>query len=261
MAPGMYWPFPKPYRPWLMSSRRRAPAMSPWIPSARQRRREPASTSLENALMLRARRAVRQACISSQAIEAMAGDQQSLVGWNNEGLDAACGTGDARAASGIGGYVKLHAEPRRILQNPAPDLGRMFADASREDQRIEPAERGGERAKFAADAIDEKRDRFRRARILGGEQRPHVVADAGNTQQPRLIVEKIAHGFRIHFLLVEKIKHDSRIEGAATPAHRKAIERGKAHGRRDAFAIFHGTHAGAAAKMGNHDPAHGGAGA
>src|ERR1019366_2422000 len=252
MAPGMYWPFPKPYRPWLMSSRRRAPAMSPWIPSARQRRREPASTSLENALMLRARRAVRQACISSQAIEAMAGDHQSLVGWNNEGLDAACGAGDARGASGIGGGVKLPAEPSRLLPTPV---------ATRKARRIAPADAGGERAKFAADAIDEKRDRFRRARILGGEQRPHVVADAGNTQQPRLIVEKIAHGFRIHFLLVEKIKHDSRIEGAATPAHRQAIERGKAHGRRDAFAIFHGTHAGAAAKMGNHDPAHGGAGA
>lgn len=91
-------------------------------------------------------------------------DRYVLVCWDDEGGDA--GTGEAGSADRIGGRVQVHAEPARALQNPAPDLGRMFADTRRENQRIEPAERGGERAQFAADAIDKKIDRPCRARII-----------------------------------------------------------------------------------------------
>jgi acetate kinase len=62
---------------------------------------------------------------------------------------------------------------------------------SRENQRIEPAERGGERAQIAADAIDEKIARPCRARVIAREQRPHVVAGIGDyaTEVRRRVLE------------------------------------------------------------------------
>ena len=40
------------------------------------------------------------------------------------------------------------------------DLGRMLADASGEDERVETAERGRKRAQFPSDAIDEQINRL-----------------------------------------------------------------------------------------------------
>ena len=43
----------------------------------------------------------------------------------------------------------------------------MLADAAGEDERVEPAERGGKRAQLAKYAIDEQRDGLPRPRIIG----------------------------------------------------------------------------------------------
>ncbi len=53
-----------------------------------------------------------------------------------------------------------------------PDLGRVFADAAGEDERVEPAEGGGERPELAADAVDEEVDGlFRRRASLASRAR------------------------------------------------------------------------------------------
>ena len=97
-----------------------------------------------------------------------------------------------------------------------------------------------------------------RRRIVAGQQGPHVVADAGDTEQSGLVIEQIAHLGRGHPLLLHQVENDARIEIAAAAAHGQAIERRKAHGRRHALAPMDRTQAGAAAEMGHDNAAIGG---
>ena len=55
----------------------------------------------------------------------------------------------------VGLGVELHAEPRRVAADALADRGGVLADAAGEDERVEPAERGGERAQLAPDAVDD----------------------------------------------------------------------------------------------------------
>jgi hypothetical protein len=69
----------------------------------------------------------------------------SLVGTTQaEGF--AAGRADARTAPGIGRRIDLDAEPRRLpAHGGSRTRARVFADAAGEDERVEPAERGGQR--------------------------------------------------------------------------------------------------------------------
>src|SRR6266487_6608254 len=107
----------------------------------------------------------------------MTRDHEFLVGGERPDRHPAVAPADAGTAGGIGGSIEREPEPRRLLAHPRSDLGRALADAAGEDERIEPAERGGERAELAKDAIDEQPDGLPRPRILAFEQVPHIVAD------------------------------------------------------------------------------------
>ena len=86
----------------------------------------------------------------------------SLVGITHAAV-AARGRADARAALRVGRRIELDAEPGRVAADALADRRGVLADAGGEDDRVEPAERGGERAELAADAVDEQVDRQLRA--------------------------------------------------------------------------------------------------
>ena len=62
------------------------------------------------------------------------------------------------------GPAASHPEPREALADLPADQRRVLADARREHQRVQAAQRGRQRADLANDAIHEKFDRLRRQR-------------------------------------------------------------------------------------------------
>jgi hypothetical protein len=55
---------------------------------------------------------------------------------------------DARAAVGIRSGIDLDAKPRGVAAHPLADRGRVLTDAPREHDRIQPPERGSQRAQL-----------------------------------------------------------------------------------------------------------------
>ena len=73
-----------------------------------------------------------------------------------------------------------------------------------------PAGGGGQRAQLAADAVDEQLDREARALVVARQQRPHVARDARDAEQPRLLVDQVLDGARIHAELVHQVEDHAR---------------------------------------------------
>ena len=120
---------------------------------------------------------------------------------------------------------------------------------------VDPAEDGGERADLLGGAVDEVVHRQARRRLGAVEQVAHVVADAGNAEQARLLVEH-----RLDFVgrepeALEEIEDDAGIERARPRAHAEAVERGEAERAVDALAVLQGAQAGAAAEVRDDDAA------
>ena len=134
----------------------------------------------------------------------------------------------------VGRVVQHHAEPGRGAADALADLGAVLADATGEHQRIEAAQRSGERTQLARDAVDVQIDREPGARLLAGEQRAHVARDARDAEQPGLVVDQLLDGARVHAALVHQVQDDAGVDGAAACAHRQAIDRREAHRARDA---------------------------
>ena len=82
----------------------------------------------------------------------------------------------------------------------------------------------------------------------------HVVADAGDAEQPRLLVEHRFHGLRIEAERLEQVEHDAGIDRTGSRAHAQAVERGEAERAVDALAVAQRAQAGAAAEV-RHDHA------
>ena len=164
----------------------------------------------------------------------------------------AAGYRDPRAAAGVRRFIEVHTEPCGLLTHAAPNFGGVLADARGEDQRVQPAEGGGERSQLPADSIDKQGDGIGRVRVGARQQGPHVIANAGNAEQPRGMIQQVAYRLRRHTFFLDQVENDARIEVAAAAAHWQAIECGEAHGRCHTLASVHRTHAGAAAEMGDH---------
>ncbi len=113
----------------------------------------------------------------------------SLVGITQTD-DLAVGGADARPAGLVGGRIELDAEPGRVATQALADRRRVLADAGGEDERVQAAGGGGERAELAAEAIAEQLDGEARARVVAREQHPHVARQAGDAEQPRLLVDQ-----------------------------------------------------------------------
>src|SRR5713226_4873717 len=98
--------------------------------------------------------------LSIEQMARMPRDHQVLVGRYDPGRHGGAGARDPRATFGISLLVQGDAKPMRLPAGTRPYLGRVLADARSEDERIEPAERCGERSELASDAVDEEVDRL-----------------------------------------------------------------------------------------------------
>jgi hypothetical protein len=132
--------------------------------------------------------------------------------------------------------VELDAEPRGLPAHALADRRRVLADARREDDRVETAERRGQRAQLAADAVDEELDRELRLRLRGLEQHAHVARYPRDAEQPRLAVDELLDLPRAHPALVHQVEDDAGVDRAAARAHRQAVDRGEPHRARHALA-------------------------
>ena len=154
-----------------------------------------------------------------------------------------------RAARSVRGGIKLDAQPGRVAAHAFADGGRVLADAAREHERIQPAERGGERAQLAPDAIAIEVDREPGPRIARGQERAHVARNAGHAEQARLVVEQLLDGARVHSALVHEVEQHAGVDRAAARAHRQPVEGGETHRARDARAGLERAHARAVAEV------------
>src|SRR5262245_60295969 len=111
----------------------------------------------------------------------MPGNHQVFVGCDRPRGCSRARRADAWAARRVGDRVDVDAEPGRTAAHTFADRGGVFANAAGEDDGIESAEGGRERAELATDAIAVQIDREARPRIARGEQRPHVVGYATQT--------------------------------------------------------------------------------
>src|SRR6478736_6200096 len=119
----------------------------------------------------------------------MARDHQLFVGGDHPRGDPARSAADARTVRGVRLRVELDAEPRRLPAHALADRRGALADAGGEDDGVQAAERGGERAELAPDAIDEEFHRELRAGRFGLEELAHIARNSGNAEEPGLLVD------------------------------------------------------------------------
>lgn len=115
-------------------------------------------------------------------------------------------------APGIRGLVELDAEPGRVAANAFADGGRVLADAAGEHDRVQTAQRGGQRSEFAADAVADEIDGQLRPRIVRREKRAHVAGKPGHAEQPRLVIEEYLDRARVHAALVHEVENHAGVE-------------------------------------------------
>src|SRR5512144_2588601 len=137
----------------------------------------------------------------------VARDHQLLVGGDDPRRYRALRRRYARAVRAVRGAVELDAEPRGIAADALAQAPAVLADARGEDDRVEPAERGGERAQLAPDAVDEEVDRRLGRRVAARLERAHVARDAGDAEQARLLVDQLLDRARVHLHLVDEVEH------------------------------------------------------
>src|SRR5262249_53589553 len=97
---------------------------------------------------------------------------------------------DSRPSACVRVVVELEPKPGRVAAHPGPDRGGMLADPSREHERVEPAERRGERAKLTSDSIDEKVDGLCGLRARACEKYLHIARDARDAKEPGFFIEQ-----------------------------------------------------------------------
>jgi hypothetical protein len=84
------------------------------------------------------------------------------------------------------------------------------------------------------------------------QQRLHVGAEAGDAEQPGLMVHQVVKLVRAIGFGAHDVDEDPGVEIAAAGAHHEACGRRKAHGGIARLTILHRRQAGAVAQMGDH---------
>ena len=87
--------------------------------------------------------------------------------------------GIRRVSSGI----DIETKPGQPFTYPRADRRLVFPDASREDDRVEPAERRRKPGDFSGDAEVEKIDRLARCSSVACQQFAAVGADPGRAEE------------------------------------------------------------------------------
>ena len=95
------------------------------------------------------------ALVLDNTVQRMARNHQFFVGRNDIERDPALPAGYLLPVRRIGGGVEHRAEPGKPLGDPCPELHGVLADACREHEGIEPAQRCRQHSGMQSDAIDE----------------------------------------------------------------------------------------------------------
>ena len=120
------------------------------------------------------------------------GDHQVFVGLHHAHDHAAAVARDDRRVSGVAFGVELETEELEALADAFADGGGVFADPGREDQRVEPAEHGGERAHGLPREVAKQGDGVGGAWIarLLAEQVAHVAAEPRHAEESGLVIDE-----------------------------------------------------------------------
>ena len=120
-------------------------------------------------------------------------DVQLLVGADHARRNlAAVGANHLRVYL-IARRVKFQPDAVEAVANARPERNGVFADAAREDERIEPAQRRGERADPFSGLIRKNRQRLGGARValLARQQVAHIGAGFRNAEQAGLHIDHL----------------------------------------------------------------------
>ena len=187
----------------------------------------------------------------------MASDHELFIGGDDVAGHARSWTGDQLFARSIGLSIQFQAEPLKPLRHGLPDCRCIFADARREDERVNAAHRGDEHPGEKGNPVDEVIEREPGVRVLAGEKFTDVIADAGQSLETAVAVEKMLKFLRAHPFLTQEIEQDTGVDLACSRTHGQAIETSEAHRAVEALASGDGAHRGAAAEMRYHNPGSG----
>ncbi|ABA53469.1 hypothetical protein BURPS1710b_A1059 [Burkholderia pseudomallei 1710b] len=176
-------------------------------------------------------------------------DHLLLVGRHDEHRDAAPVAADGLRIARVRVRIELDAEPAQPLAYRRARLRLMLADARREHERVEAAERRREPRGLARDPEREQFERVARAGRRIGEQRARVAAHARHAEQARAVVQHLLDVVERPAERLLQMQHDARVERAAARGHRNAVERREAHAGVAAHARVERAQARAAAEM------------
>ena len=129
---------------------------------------------------------------------------------------------------GVAVGVENVSEPLEARAGAASDVGRVFSDAAREDQGIDPLQDGRVGADVFLEAVAEDLDGQPRppATGLGGaDDLSHVVRDAREAQQATPAVQQVIDLIDVHAERAHEVEDDGRVDVAAAGSHDQAFER------------------------------------
>ena len=107
--------------------------------------------------------------------------------------DAAARRRDAAGMRRVGLRRRARRRARRRPRRSGPHRCRVLADAGGEDEAVQPAERRGQRADVARDAMDEDLDGEARRAARARQQVAEVGGDAGQAEHAGAAVEQVLH--------------------------------------------------------------------
>src|SRR6185312_6059379 len=186
--------------------------------------------------------------------QCMSRDHLLLVRRDNADLDTACRHRDDCGIAGISLFVDFNAEPAKAYAN-GDAYGRcVLADAGREHDAVQAAERVRERGSLPPDAVGKKLNGFRRSHVGARKQRAHVTGNtAGYSQQAGAPVEEVFHLLHRQAASLLQIENDAWVQRARPRPHHQPVKRAESHGGVDAPAPAYCAQARAVAEMGDYD--------
>ena len=135
------------------------------------------------------------------------------------------------------------------------DVEAVFADAAREDDRVDARESHGEAADFAGEAVAEYIEGDLSLLVAFAcclRERTHVVRKTGEAEQAGFLVHEVVElvdGAVFIAVLLCDVEEDCRIEATGTRAHDKTFERCETHRGIDALTVQNRGAAGAVAEV------------